>query len=100
MAKVKLKELQSYLQDVDVFDQPKILLEQYPTTPHIACKSLQLNYLILFLEIIFLPAKNNFQHTLVLSERGSAYVHAIKSDKFVESGMFLGLLIYIDKVYG
>ena len=36
MASLKLKELQSYLQDVDVFDEPKILLEQYPTTPHIA----------------------------------------------------------------
>ena len=36
MSSLKLKELQSYLQDVDVFDEPKILLEQYPTTPHIA----------------------------------------------------------------
>ncbi|KAI0223949.1 Methyltransferase-like protein 5 [Lamellibrachia satsuma] len=36
MASLKLKELQSHLQDVDVFDEPKILLEQYPTTPHIA----------------------------------------------------------------
>ena len=42
MAKVKLKDLQSYLQDVDVFDKPKVRLEQYPTTPHIACKSPQL----------------------------------------------------------
>ncbi len=33
---MKLKELQSHLQDVDVFENPKILLEQYPTTPHIA----------------------------------------------------------------
>lgn len=33
---MKLKELESRLQQVDVFDEPKILLEQYPTTPHIA----------------------------------------------------------------
>ncbi|XP_060572405.1 rRNA N6-adenosine-methyltransferase METTL5-like [Ruditapes philippinarum] len=37
MAKAhKLKELESYLDDVDVFENPKIKLEQYPTTPHIA----------------------------------------------------------------
>ena len=36
MASMKLKELQSNLQDIDVFEKPKILLEQYPTTPHIA----------------------------------------------------------------
>jgi hypothetical protein len=37
MAKaLKLKELESYLDDVDVFENPKIKLEQYPTTPHIA----------------------------------------------------------------
>ncbi|XP_043931439.1 rRNA N6-adenosine-methyltransferase METTL5 isoform X1 [Protopterus annectens] len=34
--KMKLKELESYLQDVDVFEDPKLLLEQYPTRPHIA----------------------------------------------------------------
>jgi len=33
---MKLKELESWLQDVDVFDKPKVKLEQYPTTPHIA----------------------------------------------------------------
>lgn len=33
---MKLKELESYLQQVDVFEEPKILLEQYPTSPHIA----------------------------------------------------------------
>jgi len=33
---MKLKELESWLEDVDVFEQPKIKLEQYPTTPHIA----------------------------------------------------------------
>ncbi|XP_071947005.1 rRNA N(6)-adenosine-methyltransferase METTL5-like [Antedon mediterranea] len=37
---MKLKELEGYLQDVDVFDDPKILLEQYPTTPHIAARML------------------------------------------------------------
>ena len=36
MAKLKLKQLQSHLQDVDTFNEPKVLLEQYPTTPHIA----------------------------------------------------------------
>merc|ERR1711864_6118 len=33
---MKLKELESHLQQVEEFDQPKILLEQYPTRPHIA----------------------------------------------------------------
>lgn len=33
---MKLKELESYLQQVDTFEAPKILLEQYPTSPHIA----------------------------------------------------------------
>ncbi|CAG14397.1 unnamed protein product, partial [Tetraodon nigroviridis] len=33
---MKLKELESYLQQVDVFEEPKILFEQYPTSPHIA----------------------------------------------------------------
>ncbi|XP_029385888.1 rRNA N(6)-adenosine-methyltransferase METTL5 [Echeneis naucrates] len=33
---MKLKELESCLQQVDVFEEPKILLEQYPTSPHIA----------------------------------------------------------------
>lgn len=37
MAKaLKLKELESYLEDVDVFEAPKVVLEQYPTTPHLA----------------------------------------------------------------
>ncbi|KAK7169501.1 hypothetical protein R3I93_005462 [Phoxinus phoxinus] len=34
--KMKLKELESCLQQVDGFEEPKILLEQYPTSPHIA----------------------------------------------------------------
>lgn len=34
--KMKLKELESCLQEVDVFENPKLLLEQYPTRPHIA----------------------------------------------------------------
>ena len=33
---MKLKQLESYLQDVDAFDNPKVLLEQYPTRAHIA----------------------------------------------------------------
>merc|ERR1719228_645045 len=36
MARMKLKELESQLQQVEEFDVPKILLEQYPTRPHIA----------------------------------------------------------------
>ena len=36
MAAMKLKVLESNLQDVEVFDDPKILLEQYPTSAHIA----------------------------------------------------------------
>uniref|UniRef100_A0A803JIC3 Methyltransferase-like protein 5 n=1 Tax=Xenopus tropicalis TaxID=8364 RepID=A0A803JIC3_XENTR len=33
---MKLKELEGCLQQVDVFENPKLLLEQYPTRPHIA----------------------------------------------------------------
>ena len=33
---MKLKQLQSHLEEVNVYEEPKILLEQYPTTPHIA----------------------------------------------------------------
>lgn len=33
---MKLKELESHLQEVEEFENPKILLEQYPTRPHIA----------------------------------------------------------------
>lgn len=33
---MKLRELEEWLQDCDVFEKPKILLEQYPTQPHIA----------------------------------------------------------------
>ncbi|KAL8560317.1 hypothetical protein ACOMHN_006048 [Nucella lapillus] len=33
---LRLKELESWLQDVDGFEKPKAKLEQYPTTPHIA----------------------------------------------------------------
>ncbi|KAM6986945.1 rRNA N(6)-adenosine-methyltransferase METTL5 [Aplochiton taeniatus] len=33
---MKLKELESCLQQVDAFEEPKVLLEQYPTSPHIA----------------------------------------------------------------
>jgi len=36
MAKVRLKQLESYLESVDDFESPKILLEQYATRPHIA----------------------------------------------------------------
>ena len=40
---MKLKQLESWLEDVDVFENPKVKLEQYPTTPHIAGE-----YLIIF----------------------------------------------------
>ncbi|XP_034042310.1 rRNA N6-adenosine-methyltransferase METTL5 [Thalassophryne amazonica] len=33
---MKRKELESCLQQVDTFEEPKVLLEQYPTSPHIA----------------------------------------------------------------
>lgn len=33
---MKQKQLESYLDDVDVFEDPKLELEQYPTTPHLA----------------------------------------------------------------
>ena len=35
---MKLKELESELQEVDVFDDPKIELEQIPTSPHLASR--------------------------------------------------------------
>jgi len=36
MGPMKLKQLEQYLQQIEGFDNPKILLEQYPTRPHIA----------------------------------------------------------------
>lgn len=36
MATIKLKKLEEFLQGVDGFEKPKILLEQYPTPSHIA----------------------------------------------------------------
>ena len=36
MAVMKLKRLECLLQEVGEFRQPRILLEQYPTRPHIA----------------------------------------------------------------
>lgn len=33
---MKLRELESHLEEVDAFEHPKILLEQYPTRAHIA----------------------------------------------------------------
>lgn len=35
-ATIKLKKLEEFLQSIDSFDKPKILLEQYITPPHIA----------------------------------------------------------------
>lgn len=38
MASLRLRELEGYLQQLDVFEKPKVLLEQYPTSAHIgAC---------------------------------------------------------------
>ncbi len=37
---MKLRELESHLESVDAFEQPKILLEQYPTRAHIAAAML------------------------------------------------------------
>ena len=36
MPVMKLKKLETNLESVDVFENPKIKLEQYATTPHIA----------------------------------------------------------------
>ncbi|XP_076750510.1 rRNA N(6)-adenosine-methyltransferase Mettl5 [Xylocopa sonorina] len=36
MANIQLRELEEYLQQLDGFDEPKILLEQYSTSAHIA----------------------------------------------------------------
>lgn len=36
MACMKLKVLQQHLQDLELFEQPKVCLEQYATLPHIA----------------------------------------------------------------
>lgn len=35
-SKLSIKKLESYLQDLDGFEEPKIQLEQYATPPHIA----------------------------------------------------------------
>lgn len=53
MAKIKLKKLEEYLQCVDGFENPKILLEQYPTPPHIASCMLY-NIQVLFFLYLFL----------------------------------------------
>eukprot|EP00890_Picochlorum_soloecismus_P000358 jgi/Picsp_1/1322/NSC_04803-R1_riken cdna 2810410a08 len=37
---MRLKELESLMQDIDPFDKPKIELEQYPTGPHLAARML------------------------------------------------------------
>uniref|UniRef100_A0A1B6C5H0 Methyltransferase-like protein 5 n=1 Tax=Clastoptera arizonana TaxID=38151 RepID=A0A1B6C5H0_9HEMI len=36
MACMKLKTLEQYLQQVEIFENPKVKLEQYATTPHLA----------------------------------------------------------------
>jgi len=40
LTRLKLWELESALEDVSGFEKPKILLEQYPTRPHIASRML------------------------------------------------------------
>jgi hypothetical protein len=37
---MKLRHLESALSDVDVFEEPKVELEQVPTSPHIAARML------------------------------------------------------------
>lgn len=37
---MKLKELESHLQLAETFKQPKLLLEQFITTPHLASQIL------------------------------------------------------------
>lgn len=47
MSKIKLKKLEEYLQSVDSFEKPKVLLEQYITPSHIASNllfTIQNNY--------------------------------------------------------
>lgn len=50
---MKLKELESCLQQVDVFEEPKILLEQYPTTPHIAGKVSTCDLIVFCVVVLF-----------------------------------------------
>lgn len=40
MACMKLKTLEQHLQDVEIFEHPKVHLEQYATMPHIAARML------------------------------------------------------------
>lgn len=40
MSRIKLKTLEEYLQDVSVFEKPKIFLEQYATSAHISSRML------------------------------------------------------------
>lgn len=39
-SKMKLRHLQSFLEQIDGFEKPKILLEQYVTPPHLAAHML------------------------------------------------------------
>ena len=55
MVLMKLRVLQSCLEDVDDFEDPKLQLEQYLTSPHVAGAScVQLYH---YLKRIALPAK-------------------------------------------
>lgn len=40
MAKLRRRELEQYLEDIDTFEKPKILLEQYATSAHIGAHML------------------------------------------------------------
>lgn len=40
---MKLKQLESYLQEIEPFEEPKIKLEQYQTSPHLAATILHSN---------------------------------------------------------
>lgn len=37
---MKLKQLESFLQQLETFPAPKVELEQYPTSPHLAAQLL------------------------------------------------------------
>ena len=46
LVNMKLKELETHLQQVEVFEKPKVLLEQYPTRPHIGWLLVSFSFLI------------------------------------------------------
>ena len=59
---MKLRDLESHLQQVEVFEKPKVLLEQYPTRPHIGW------YFIFIDDSIFCEFSSSFSLISSLSE--------------------------------